>query len=79
MWVYEKKLEYPVCIKSKDLKMAQLWWTVGRVICFSAIFDPALHDADRADQGSFNRYWHRRISTKVIDITHIIQEDAYIA
>lgn len=68
MWVYEKKLEYPVCIKSKDLKMAQLLltqygWAVGRVICFSAIFDPALHDADRADQGSFNRYRHRRISS----------------
>ena len=27
MWVYEKKLEYPVCIKSKDLKMAQLLLT----------------------------------------------------
>ena len=27
MWVDEKKLEYPVCIKSKDLKMAQLLLT----------------------------------------------------
>lgn len=27
MWIYEKKLEYPVCIKSKDLKMAQLLMT----------------------------------------------------
>ena len=27
MWAYEKKLQYPVCIKSKDLKMAQLLLT----------------------------------------------------
>ena len=24
MWIYEKKLEYPVNIKNKDLKMAKL-------------------------------------------------------
>jgi len=27
MWIYEKKLQYPVCVKSKDLKMAQLLMT----------------------------------------------------
>ena len=27
MWIYEKKLEYPVNIKSKDLRMAQLLMT----------------------------------------------------
>ena len=27
MWAYEKKLQYPVCVKSKDLKMAQLLLT----------------------------------------------------
>ena len=27
MWIYEKKLEFPVNIKSKDLKMAQVLMT----------------------------------------------------
>lgn len=43
MWIYEKKLEFPVNIKSKDLKMAQVLMTQYGGPYYNRILDVVIY------------------------------------
>ena len=64
MWIYEKRLEFPVNIKEPNAKMAMFimsqYGGPDGDGCIHALSFPALFHAIQGMQGSPYRYWYRR-------------------
>ena len=73
MFQYEKKLQYPVKIKTPNPALAkiivsQLGGPHGEMGAATPVPEPALQHAGRGGEGSIDRYWCRRIDTEKISI-----------